>query len=347
MTLNTQTKQGISKERSELAISVPSPRSPQELAAIVQIFASSPVPWLERIRFRADRRWYAPLFQGSEYSVWLIGWMPGQSTGFHDHGASSGAFFVTAGTLEEHRPGKPSRAISVGDFCSFGPDYAHDVRNASPAPCISIHAYSPPLTEMNQYELEGEQLIPRTIEARAPEIHDEVRTGAFSIDQMLAEARARIRRLSPKDANQAVAQNKAVLVDIRPAGQRAQEGSIPGALVVERNVLEWRFDPTCDARLPVATSYDLQVIVFCSEGYTSSLAAAALQELGLWRATDIVGGFQAWREEGLPISSFVADMDVGLAYDSATRDSKATEVEYVNHDDGSNASSLRNGTQLR
>ena len=92
-----------------------------------------------------------------------------------------------------------------------------------------------------------------------------------------------------------------VLVDIRPEGQGAIEGSVAGALVVERNVLEWRFDPTSSARLPVATDHDIQVIVFCSEGYTSSLAAIALQDLGLQRATDVIGGFQAWRATDLPI----------------------------------------------
>jgi rhodanese-related sulfurtransferase len=91
-----------------------------------------------------------------------------------------------------------------------------------------------------------------------------------------------------------------VLVDIRPDAQRGHEGEVPGALIIERNVLEWRLDPTSDARLAVARGYDVQFIVLCSEGYTSSLAAAALQELGLWRATDVIGGFQAWREIGLP-----------------------------------------------
>nr|WP_203597754.1 rhodanese-like domain-containing protein [Actinomadura bangladeshensis] len=92
----------------------------------------------------------------------------------------------------------------------------------------------------------------------------------------------------------------AVLVDIRPAAQRADEGEIPGALIVERNVLEWRFDPSSGARLPEATGHDVRVIVFCSEGYTSSLAAASLHDLGLTRATDIDGGFRAWRAAGLP-----------------------------------------------
>jgi rhodanese-related sulfurtransferase len=92
----------------------------------------------------------------------------------------------------------------------------------------------------------------------------------------------------------------AVLVDIRPAAQRAIEGSVPGALVVERNVLEWRFDPASDARLPQATGYGVEVIVLCSEGYTSSLAADALRSLGLHRATDVIGGFHAWVAVGLP-----------------------------------------------
>ena len=90
-----------------------------------------------------------------------------------------------------------------------------------------------------------------------------------------------------------------MVVDIRPAAQRAAEGGLPGALVVERNVLEWRFDPASDARLPIA-GYDLQVIVLCQEGYTSSLAAAALQELGLGRATDVIGGWAAWRDADRP-----------------------------------------------
>jgi rhodanese-related sulfurtransferase len=123
--------------------------------------------------------------------------------------------------------------------------------------------------------------------------------GSRGIDDILAEARARLRRLDPEAAHLAY-RDGAVLVDIRPAAQRAATGEIPGALVVERNVLEWRFDPRSTARLPVAGRYDLRVVVFCQEGYTSSLAAAALQDLGLFRATDVVGGFAAWRVAGLP-----------------------------------------------
>ena len=268
--------------------------APEELADIVSRFASSD-GWIHKVRLRAEGRWYERLYHGPDYDIWAISWLPGQSTGFHDHGASSGAFVVATGILEEHRPGERTSVIHPGKPRSFGPDYTHDVRNVSLAPAISIHAYSPPLDEMNEYELEGSRLVPR-------ERASVDRTGALSIEQVLSAARARLRRLSPDEAYDAVDEAEAILVDIRPESQRAIEGSIAGALVVERNVLEWRFDPASSARLPVATDHDLQVIVFCSEGYASSLAAAALQDIGLHRATDIVGGFHAWRAAGLPFA---------------------------------------------
>jgi len=119
-------------------------------------------------------------------------------------------------------------------------------------------------------------------------------TGRRTIQHVLESARGRLSRLTPAQAQTHWGAG-AVVVDIRPAAQRAAEGELPGALIIERNVLEWRFDPTSDARLPIA-AYDLEVIVLCQEGYTSSLAAAALQDLGIQRATDVIGGFAAWRE---------------------------------------------------
>ena len=285
-------------------------KTPAELARIVEAFAHSE-GWLERVRLRSDRRWYERLYHGPDYDIWVISWLPGQSTGFHDHGESAGAFVVTTGVLEEQRPGVPDRAIHPGEPRAFGSEYTHDVRNASPAPAISIHAYSPPLSEMNEYELEGSQLVPR--EASFPVVQTlesdwrlagrkpVTPTVALSIDQVLSAARARLRRLSPREAAEAIAAEGAVLVDIRPETQRAAEGRIAGALIVERNVLEWRFDPASSARLPIVSGHSLPIIIFCSEGYTSSLAAAALQDLGLYRATDIDGGFQAWRTHGLPV----------------------------------------------
>ena len=119
-------------------------------------------------------------------------------------------------------------------------------------------------------------------------------TGRRTVQQVLESARGRLLRLTPAQARNHFSAG-AVVVDIRPDAQRAAEGELPGALIIERNVLEWRFDPACDARLPIA-AYDLEVIVMCQEGYTSSLAAAALQDLGIHRATDVIGGFAAWRE---------------------------------------------------
>jgi mannose-6-phosphate isomerase-like protein (cupin superfamily) len=120
---------------------------------IVSLFASSD-GWMDKVRLRTEHRWYERLYHGPDYDIWVISWLPGQSTGFHDHGESSGAFVVATGILEEHRPGEQTRVeIHPGKPRAFGPDYAHDVRNVSLAPAISIHAYSPPLNEMNEYEL--------------------------------------------------------------------------------------------------------------------------------------------------------------------------------------------------
>jgi len=116
-----------------------------------------------------------------------------------------------------------------------------------------------------------------------------------SIADVLEDARSRLDRLTPAQAVAARAAG-AVVVDIRPAAQRAVQGGPDGVLVIERNVLEWRFDPQSDAALPIA-SYDLEVVVLCQEGFTSSLAAAALQDLGIHRATDVAGGWAAWRED--------------------------------------------------
>jgi rhodanese-related sulfurtransferase len=122
-----------------------------------------------------------------------------------------------------------------------------------------------------------------------------------SVDELLAAARARLRRVDPTEAAAAV-ERGALLVDTRPLQQRRSEGEIPGALLIERNHLEWRLDPSSDARIPEATDHDVEIVVLCSEGYSSSLAAASLQDLGLHRATDLAGGFRAWREAGLPIA---------------------------------------------
>lgn len=124
---------------------------------------------------------------------------------------------------------------------------------------------------------------------------------SFSIDVLLQRARDRLARVDPVQAHEELLSG-ALVVDIRPQAQRVAEGEVPGSLVLERNVLEWRLDPTSSARIPEATGHHLRVIVLCSEGYTSSLAAASLHDLGLTRATDVTGGLSAWVAAGLPLA---------------------------------------------
>jgi rhodanese-related sulfurtransferase len=121
-----------------------------------------------------------------------------------------------------------------------------------------------------------------------------------TVDELLGEARANLERLTPAEALSAM-RGGAIMVDIRPAEQRDRDGLLPGAHVVPRNALEWRLDPRCEHREPDLARADRQMIVVCDEGYQSSLAAATLRRFGL-DATDMIGGVQAWRAEGLPLS---------------------------------------------
>ncbi|MFE2968090.1 rhodanese-like domain-containing protein [Streptomyces sp. NPDC059340] len=127
--------------------------------------------------------------------------------------------------------------------------------------------------------------------------------GPVGIDTLLERVREGLDRVEAEEAYSAAQTGEALLVDIRYAALRERDGLIPGALVVERNELEWRLDPQGSHRAPEATSHDLRVVVVCNEGYASSLAAVSLQQLGLHRATDLVGGFQAWRAAGFPVTA--------------------------------------------
>jgi rhodanese-related sulfurtransferase len=123
-----------------------------------------------------------------------------------------------------------------------------------------------------------------------------------TIDDLLAAARARLDRVGPIEASEAVGQDDALLVDIRSELQRGRDGTIPGAVFHPRNVLEWRADPSSDHRDgQLSADLDRRLIVVCHEGYASSLAAATLQDLGFTRATDLRGGFVAWRDAELPV----------------------------------------------
>ena len=129
----------------------------------------------------------------------------------------------------------------------------------------------------------------------------------MGIEDVLATARVGMTRLTPHETLAAVRAG-ALLVDTRTSEQRAVQGELPGAVVIDRTVLEWRLDPTSPSRIPEATGPDLQVVVVCRQGYSSSLAAASLRTVGLHRATDLVGGVEAWLAAGLPVHDGPADI---------------------------------------
>ncbi|MER5636799.1 cysteine dioxygenase family protein [Kitasatospora sp. NPDC002227] len=135
----------------------PTALSPATLRTIVKELADRPEAWLHRVRLQAGERWYERLTLTEDHEVWLISWLPGQSTGFHDHGGSRGAFAVALGELEEYHFGTEGALLShragPGTARSFGPDYLHDLRNTATGPAVTLHAYSPPLSEMTRYEL--------------------------------------------------------------------------------------------------------------------------------------------------------------------------------------------------
>ncbi len=121
-----------------------------------------------------------------------------------------------------------------------------------------------------------------------------------NIDRILERARRKVQRVTPEEAAVQMSAG-ALLVDTRSEAQRLNGGEIPGALPIERNVLEWRLDPTSPWRIPQATGHDVRVIVLCAEGFSSTLAALSLQELGMRNVSDVEGGFEAWKAAGMPV----------------------------------------------
>ena len=153
---------------------IPAALSPRQLAEEVRKLAATPRDWMSRVRLSPDERWYERIHAGRRHEIWLISWLPGQGTGFHDHGGSAGAFGVVWGTLEEHQAGTPTHRhavratqVSAGRVRSFGPEHIHDVRNMSEAVAVSVHAYSPPLNEMTRYDLTEGGLVVLDTESAA------------------------------------------------------------------------------------------------------------------------------------------------------------------------------------
>ena len=146
--------------------------SPARLADIARRAAARPDTWRGLARFETAERWYIRLEHSDDHEVWLLTWLAGQQTGFHDHGDSAGAFIVTSGCLTERvayhgRPQTSGRKLRSGALRSFGPLHVHDVRNDSTEPAVSIHAYSPPLTSMRRFEITERGLLRETDVSRS------------------------------------------------------------------------------------------------------------------------------------------------------------------------------------
>ncbi len=301
--------------------------SPTRLHAVTARIAERPELWADLVVHDPDVRWYLPLHRSNSCDVWLLAWERGQDTDWHDHGGSSGSFAVAEGRLLERYRAASGRRLSdrdvaVGQAVAFGPGHVHNVAHGGAGLATSIHAYSPPLLAMTYYQETDYGLVARETvaidgaegargrggaetaladaSASAAELASHsLPAGAPSIDELLAEARSGLQRMRPEAALAALTDG-AVLVDIRPLEQRIVEGEVPGAILIGRNVLEWRLDPRSDARIPVLARADALIIVICSEGYASTLAAASLRRMGLRRATYLDGGFQGWKAAGLP-----------------------------------------------
>jgi rhodanese-related sulfurtransferase/predicted metal-dependent enzyme (double-stranded beta helix superfamily) len=325
---------GVSPERQQEIVAALSGLAPAtgrltagQLRAVTTALAARRELWSDLVVRDPDVRWYLPLHRSNACDVWLLAWERGQDTDWHDHGGSSGSFAVAEGSLvEQYRvpSGRLSRRrLADGHAVAFGPGHVHDVAHGGGTSATSIHAYSPPLVAMTYYTATDYGLIAReTVAIDGPEggrgrggadtalarasasaarlSSDSLPTGAPGIDDLLTEARSGLRRLRPEAAFAALTDG-AALVDIRPLEQRIVEGEVPGAILIGRNVLEWRLDPRSEARIPALARADMQIIVMCSQGYASTLAAASLRRIGLHEATDLDGGFQAWQAAGLPV----------------------------------------------
>jgi rhodanese-related sulfurtransferase len=325
---------GVSPERQQAIISALAGLAPGagrlppgQLRSITTTLAARPGLWADLVVRDIDVRWYLPLYRSNSCDVWLLAWERGQDTDWHDHGGSSGSFAVAEGSLIEEYRAPSGRRLSqrrlvVGQAVAFGPAHVHDVAHGGDVSATSIHAYSPPLVAMTYYKQSSYGLIAReTVAIDGPEgargrggadtalaqatasaaelASHALPAGAPGIDELLVAARGRLTRLRPEAALAAITDG-ATLVDIRPLEQRIVEGEVPGAIIIGRNVLEWRLDPRSEARIPALARPDARIIVMCSEGYASTLAAASLRRIGLPEATDLDGGFRAWQAAGLP-----------------------------------------------
>ena len=235
-----------------------------------------------------------------QYDAWLIHWPTGTGLDAHDHGGSIGAFAVVSGVLDEdvHVDGVDhTRRLRAGESVTFAGDHVHAVINRGETGATSVHVYSPPLRSMSFYS--GSPASGRTVDRVRAVRRPGRRHRMSAATDRLSRRRASTHQFGRSRRGGAVAGGGATFVDTRPAAQRAEFGEIVGAVVIERNVLEWRLDPTGEHRLE-SIDHDRPIVVFCQEGYSSSLAVASLVDLGLADVHDLSGGFAAWSAAGFP-----------------------------------------------
>ena len=248
---------------------------PLVLLDVLQSYVAETADWLPRATPGLAERSYELLELTDELEIWAIHWPQGQGLELHDHGGSVGALWVVEGILEEHY---------VRSEQTLGPP-DHRVRR--------WRGLRPPL-HPRRGERAGRARDERARLLSAHGVHDLLPPGASrpggrsgrvprrsdlgslsAVDRLLAQARLGLRRVDPHQAKQ-IRDEGGLLIDIRPAAQRAEFGEVPGALIIERNNLEWRLDPGGSHRIPEAEDPDRPVVIICQEGYASSLAAASL-----------------------------------------------------------------------
>ena len=246
------------KSSEQVAVSRPRWRRPLRpgrapraaVAARARRHASCGENWRALAQHDPGERWFLRLASHADYDTWLIGWAAHQGVDLHDHGGSSGALYVVEGELYEtsgRRDGLGElheQQLVAGHRARVRPEPRPPSRELAAQVATSIHVYSPPLVEMDFYTHDATAALTRThtepaLATRSGRGRDSL---TASVDELLAAARARLRRVTPTEAADAM-ERGALLVDTRPLQQRRDEGEIPGAKLIERNVLEWRLDP--------------------------------------------------------------------------------------------------------
>lgn len=282
------------------------PAVPVDLDSLLEMatgLARTAEAWICRLESHPTARTGLRILATQSYDAWLLRWPPGVAVSPHDHGDSNAAFTVAAGALREVRWSdghRSERRLEAGEGTVVPQGVVHDVVAAG-AEALSIHVYSPPLSRMAFFDDRAAFVVFEEQVDGASDLFAPPAGGPASgedpsvsgVEGLLAQARRRIQpRATPAGLVRALSEG-ALVVDTRPAALRQRDGEIQGALIVERNVLEWRLDPGGPHRLVEATDPDHPVIVVCDEGYASSLAAAALLDIGRTNVTDLDGGFQA------------------------------------------------------